>query len=97
MRYATGYFFALSKLLGRTIIEWTSLVIFGLLAGVQMLETCLEFRPNLAPEEVLECVQDGLWGLGLGQWLKIAYEELSMSELRDINTRASLRALTSLT
>ena len=97
MRYATGYFFALSKLLGRKTIEWTSLVIFGLLAGVQMSETCLALKPNLAPEEVLECVQDGLWALGLGQWLKIAYEELSTSEVRVVNTRASLRALTSLT
>lgn len=49
MRYATGYFFESSKLLGLMTHEWTFFVTFGLLAGVQIDETCLDLRPNLFP------------------------------------------------
>jgi hypothetical protein len=56
MRYATGYFFEASKLLGLTTHECTSLFTFGLLAGVQIDETCLVLRPNLLPWLELECV-----------------------------------------
>ena len=49
MRYATGYFFESSKLLGLMTQEWTSFVTVGLLAGVQIDETCLDLSSNLLP------------------------------------------------